>query len=128
MFNINRKQSHRNQLIIGMVQVQWGEVSGQLHGNWGPDVPTTPARFDNDERIVKVFVFHRNYTWAKNEAPPHWIAGLQIHTNKGFYNFGDTDGRPDACLPSASEEIVGFFGRSGSYLDQLGCLFGKAQR
>jgi hypothetical protein len=105
-----------------------GEVGSQFHGNWPPDVPTARARFDKDERITKVLVLHRDYTWARNETAPHWIAGMQVHTNKNFYDFGDTDGRADVCSPLAGEQIIGFYGRGGSYLDQLGCLYSKAQK
>jgi hypothetical protein len=94
----------------------------------GPRTSLPRAHFDKDERITKVLVFHRDYTWARNETAPHWIAGMQVHTNKNFYNFGDTDGRADVCSPLAGEQITGFYGRGGSYLDQLGCLFGKAQK
>ena len=68
---------------------------------------------------------HRKYTWARNEIPPHWVAGLQIHTNKGFYNFGHTDGSGDVCIVASGKVLIGFFGRSGSYIDQLGCIFAR---
>ena len=38
--NVTRNPANRNQLIIGMLQAQWGEVGSQFHGNWPPDVPT----------------------------------------------------------------------------------------
>jgi hypothetical protein len=116
-----------SQKLIGRLQVQWGDTLGPLHGAGPLNVPAGPAEFAKDEAISRIFIFHMNYTWARNEGPPHWIAGLQIHTNKGFYNFGDTDSRGDTCIVSAGEHIIGVFGRSGSYIDQLGCIFAKAK-
>ena len=101
-------------------------MSSQFHGNWPPEVPTAPAHFDKDERITKVRIFRRDYTWARNETP-HGIAGMQVHTNKGFYNFRDTGSHTDECSPLAGEQVIGFYGHAGSYLDRLGCLFGKVQ-
>ena len=119
--------ANRNQKLIGRLQVQWGDTLGPLHGGGPADISTPPAQFAKDETINKVFVSHMDYTWARNETPPVWISGLQIHTNKGFYNFGDLSGPTDVCAVSSGENVIGFFGRSGSYLDQIGCIFARAK-
>jgi TIR domain/Jacalin-like lectin domain len=122
---VTQNPGNRNEKLIGRLQAQWGDTLGPLHGGGPSDVQTSPARFTKDETIDRIFVFHMNFTWARNEVPPMWISGLQVHTNKGFYNFGNTDGPSDVCVIAAGETIIGFFGHSGSYLDQLGCIFGK---
>jgi TIR domain/Jacalin-like lectin domain len=122
---VTQNPGNRNEKLIGRLQAQWGDTLAPLHGGGPSDVPALPAQFTKDERIDRIFVFHMNFSWARNEVPPVWIAGLQVHTNKGFYNFGYTDGPSDVCAIASGETIIGFFGRSGSYLDQLGCIFGK---
>ncbi len=123
---VNLNPADHSQRIVGSMQVQWDGQSGQMHGGKGPLAQqTSPVQFAADERITRIFITHKLYTWARNEAPPNWVAGLQIHTNKGFYNFGDMVGPADTCVASDAEQVVGFFGRAGSYIDQLGCIFAQ---
>src|SRR5262249_51448594 len=115
--------ANHSQYVIGRLQAQWGDVLGPLHGGGPLDVPTAPAQFDADETIGRILIFHMDYTWVRNEAPPHWVAGLQVHTNKRVYHFGNTEGRSNACTTSSGGTLIGFLGRSGSYVDALGCIF-----
>jgi hypothetical protein len=125
---INLNPADHNQRIIGSLQTRWGNTSSQPHGGKGPFAQqTAPIVFGNDERIVKIFILHKLFNWARNEAPPDWIAGMQIHTNKGFYNLGDTVGPADICVAANDESVIGFFGRAGSYIDQIGCIFAKSK-
>jgi hypothetical protein len=119
--------ANNSQRLIGRLQTQWGDTFGPLHGGGPRQVETKPAEFSGDETIKSIIILHMKYTWARNETPPHWVSGLQIHTNKGFYNFGHTSGAGEACTVASGETLVGFFGRAGSYIDQLGCIFARAK-
>lgn len=125
---VNLSPAKQSERIIGRLQVQWGNTFGAVHGGKGPfPQPTSPVQFAVDERINKIFIVHKEFTWLSNEIPPEWVAGLQIRTNKRSYIFGDPVGPADECVLSNGEYVIGFFGRSGSYIDQIGCIFAKAK-
>jgi hypothetical protein len=123
----NRNPADTNQVIIGTLQAQWSDGYGPLHGGKGPLAqPSSPIRFADSERIVRAEVKAMFYNFPNVPAPPHWIAGLQIVTTAKTYTFGDMTGGPTMrCIPAAGESLIGFFGRSGSYIDQVGCVFGR---
>jgi hypothetical protein len=121
---VSQNPANANQKVIGRLMAYWGDRPGPVHGIGPSNVAAAPAQFAADETITKVFVFYMAVTWPGNEKPV-WVTGLQVRTNKGVYNFGDTTGRPNECVAQPGETIVAFFGRSGSYIDQLGCVFAK---
>ncbi len=99
-----------------------------MHGNKGPLAqPATVVKFDRDEKIGRVDVNSRSFHYPA-DPPPQWIAGLQIWTDTRVYTFGDmASGPTDQCVLAYGEVLLGFFGRSGSYIDQIGCIIGKAK-
>jgi hypothetical protein len=123
--SVTRSVADRSQLLIGRLQVRWGDVIGPLHGGGPADVPTIPLKFEQGETIRRIVIFHKRFSWPDPGHAPVWISGLQVRTTKGAYTFGHADGIAVECTPANGEQIVGFFGRAGSYLDQLGCLFSK---
>ena len=120
---VTRSVADRNQMLIGRFQVLWGDTPGPIHGGGPADVPTSPVKFDKGETIRRVVIFHKRFTWPNPDSAPVWVSGLQVRTSKGVYTFGHADGTAIECVPVSGEQIIGFFGRAGSYIDQLGCLF-----
>jgi len=125
---VNLNTGDTTQRIIGGLQTQWGEKIGPAHGGKGPLAqPATVIKFDKDERIGRVDVYSRSYHYP-SDPPPLWIAGLEIWTDTRVYSFGDkTAGPTNQCVLAYGEVLLGFFGRSGSYIDQIGCIIGKAK-
>lgn len=125
---VNLNTGDTTQRIIGGLQTQWGEKIGPAHGGKGPLAqPTTVIKFDKDEKIGRVDVYSRSYHYPA-DPPPLWIAGLDIWTDTRVYSFGDrTTGPANQCVLAYGEVLLGFFGRSGSYIDQIGCIIGKAK-
>jgi hypothetical protein len=117
------------QRIIGGLQVQWGDKLGPLHGGKGPLAqPGTVVRLAKDEKIGRVDVSSAHYHYPTANEPPQWIAGLEIWTDVRVYTFGDMKlGLTNQCVLAYGEILLGFFGRSGSYIDQIGCITGKAK-
>ena len=117
------------QRIIGGRQVQWGDKVGPLHGGKGPLAqPGTVVRLGKDEKIGRVDVSSARYHYPTANEPPQWIAGLEIWTDVKVYTFGDMKlGLTNQCVLAHGEILLGFFGRSGSYIDQIGCIMGKAK-
>ena len=117
------------QRIIGGLQVQWGDKVGPLHGGKGPLAqPGTVVRFGKDEKIGRVDVSSARYHYPTANVPAQWIAGLEIWTDVRVYTFGDMKlGLTNQCVLAYGEILLGFFGRSGSYIDQIGCIMGKAK-
>ncbi len=115
----------RNQRLIGRLGVYWGDKDGPLHGGGPADVKTAPIRFAKDESISKIMIFGLKFNWPQPDAAPVWIAGIRVVTSKGIYSFGNTSLAATECVPQMGEHIIGFFGRSGSYIDQLGCIFAR---
>jgi hypothetical protein len=117
------------QRIIGGLQVQWGDKLGPLHGGKGPLAqPGTVVRLGKDEKIGRVDVSSAHYHYPTANEPPQWIAGLEIWTDVRVYTFGDMKlGLTNQCILAYGEILLGFFGRSGSYIDQIGCITGKAK-
>jgi TIR domain-containing protein/jacalin-like lectin domain-containing protein len=126
---VNLNPADTAQRIIGGLQEQWGDQSGPLHGGKGPFAqPATVIRFDPDEKIGRVDVNTRSYHFPGANPPPQWIAGLKVWTDTRVYTFGDmTFGPTNQCILAAGEVLLGFFGRSGSYIDQIGCIIGAAK-
>jgi TIR domain len=126
----NLNPADTNQRIIGSLQVQWGDKFGPSHGGKGPYAqPADLIEFAKDEKIGRVDVNWMPYHFStSNNAPPQWIAGLAIWTDSRVYNFGNmTFGPTNQCILAYGEILLGFFGRSGSYIDQIGCIIGKAK-
>lgn len=125
---VNLNTGDTAQRIIGGLQAQWGDKIGPAHGGKGPLAqPSIVIKFDNGEKIGRVDVNSKSYHYPATP-PPLWIAGLQIWTDTRVYTFGDvTPGPTDQCVLAYGEILLGFFGRSGSYIDQLGCVIGKAK-
>jgi hypothetical protein len=110
------------------LQVQWGDRTGLLHGGKGPSPqPASSVRFDLNEKIGRVDINSRSYHYPSNP-PPFWVAGLAIWTDTQVFKFGDMSFGPvNQCVLDYGETLLGFFGRSGSYIDQIGCVIGKAK-
>lgn len=124
---VTKSVADRNQRLIGRLQVRWNDLLGPVHGGGPADVSTAPVQFAQGETIRRVIIFHKRFTWPDPDNAPVWVSGLQVHTTKSAYTFGHADGTATECVPARGEQITGFFGRSGSYIDQLGCLFSKPQ-
>ena len=123
-----RNPANPNEKIIGRLVVHWGDVVGPSRGGGWPGAASAKAtqiRFAKGEAVTMIVVIRRTYTWAADEKAPVWVTGLRVQTNKNIYNFGDTDvsGGRIPCVPASGEQIVGFVGRSGSFIDELGCVF-----
>jgi hypothetical protein len=132
---VNLNPADTTQRIIGGLQAQWADKNGLFHGAKGPFAqPAMTVKFDNNEKIGKVVVNAISYHFPA-AVPPTWIAGLEIWTDVKVYTFGDmtlgltkqTAGAPSQCLLDYAETLLGFFGRSGSYIDQIGCIIGKTK-
>jgi TIR domain/Jacalin-like lectin domain len=127
--NLNPQQT--TQRVIGGVQTQWGAQVGPLHGGLGPNAqPATAIKFADGEKIGRVDVSSGNYTYKTSDnVQPHWVSGIQIWTNQRVYAVGDpTFGHTSQCILAQDEFLVGFFGRSGSFIDQIGCIVGKHRK
>lgn len=115
-----------NQKLIARLQSHWPQGAGRVHGGAGganirnPEVTT--VRFAPNETIRSVKIFHRKYSWPNPSAAPVWVSGIQIETSQRTYSFGDMGGAAAECTAHENEHVIGFFGRSGAYLDALGCL------
>lgn len=124
---VSKNPANTTQVVIGSLQVQWADRLGPLHGGKGPLAqPSAPVRFGKTERIVKIEINTMFYNFPGLPEQPQWIAGLRILTNINTYSFGDMSFGPTHqwVLPEG-ETLLGFHGRAGSYLDQIGCLFAK---
>jgi hypothetical protein len=125
---VNLNPGDQSQRIIGSLQTRWGDKSGPLHGGKGPYAqPAQVVQLRSDERIGRVDVNWMSYHYPTPN-PPQWVAGLAIWTDVSVYNFGDMSfGPTDQCVLAHGETLIGFFGRSGSYIDQIGCIIGKSK-
>jgi hypothetical protein len=114
------------QVIIGGLQVTWGRTVGLLHGGTGAfSEPAGVVEFGKGEKIGRVDINSTPYHY-QSTPPPQWIAGLKIWSDSRVYEFGDVSvGVTKQCLLTYGETLLGFFGRSGRYIDQLGCIIGK---
>jgi hypothetical protein len=126
----NLNPADKTQRIIGSLQIRWGDKYGQLHGGKGPYAqPAELIEFATNEKIGRIDVNWMSYRFpTSNNAPPQWIAGLAVWTDAKVYHFGDwTFGPTNKCILEYGDLLLGFFGRSGSYIDQIGCVIGKAK-
>jgi hypothetical protein len=124
----NLNPADTTQPIIGGLQVRWGDRFGSRHGGKGPyKQPLEMIAFGTGEKIGRVDVNWMSYNYpTSNNKPPQWVAGLAIWTDSRVYKFGNmTFGPTDKCILQYGEILLGFFGRSGSYIDQVGCVIGK---
>ena len=124
----NLNPADTTQRIIGSLQEQWGDKFGPLHGGKGPYAqPAELVQFAKDEKIGRVDVNWMSYNYpTSNNTPPQWIAGLAIWTDTRVYTFGNMAfGATNQCILAYGEILLGFFGRSGSYIDQIGCIIGE---
>jgi hypothetical protein len=121
----NLNPADTKQRIIGGLQVRWGDKFGPMHGGKGPYAqPPQLVEFAPREKIGRVDVNWMTYRFpTSNNVPPQWVAGLVIGTDTRFYSFGDVSfGPSNQCLLGYGEVLLGFLGRSGSYIDALGCV------
>jgi len=117
------------QQVIGGLQVHWGGRSGPWRGT-GPLAQPVPAtEFAKNEKIGRVDVASGPYHFQTDDnVPPVWVSGLQIWTNVRVYVFGNMKfGRIDQCLLGSGDVLLGFYGRSGAAIDQIGCVIGKTK-
>jgi Jacalin-like lectin domain len=123
---VARSVADQQQKLIASVQAHWSDVSGPVHGGAGGAVIINPEtrsiRFDNDEAVRQLIIFHRRFNWPDPANAPVWVSGIQVRTSKSTYTFGDVDGSATECTLGKTEQIIGFFGRAGAYVDALGCL------
>jgi TIR domain/Jacalin-like lectin domain len=114
-----------SQRVIGSLQVRWAKGIGKLHGNLLPNTQTTILA--KDEVIGRVDVSWMSYDFkTPDSVKPQWVSGLTIYTNKRVYSFGNMQrGNTGQCILGFGEILIGFFGRSGDAIDQLGCLIAK---
>lgn len=113
------------QRIIGSIQLRWGSQASVIHGGRGPNPqPAKTVEFAPDERIGRVDINWMPYDFpTDNNVKPVWIAGLAIWTDRRVYSFGNmTFGPTDQCLLGTGDVLLGFHGRAGSYIDQIGCV------
>jgi hypothetical protein len=120
---LNQNPADAKQQIIGTLQVLWLGTEGPLHGGRGPlATARMPIQFSPGETVTKVAINSVTYNFPATPRPV-WIAGLRIWTNKTTYTFGTmSPGSVTECALSPGETLIGFYGRSGSYIDQLGCV------
>jgi hypothetical protein len=123
----NLNPADTKQRILGSLQVRWGEQFGVVHGGKGPNAqPAQFVEFSPDEKVGRVDVNWMPYHFpTSNNVPPQWVAGLAIWTDSRVYSFGDmTFGPSNQCTLAYGEILLGFYGRSGSFIDQIGCVIG----
>jgi hypothetical protein len=99
-----------------------------FHGTGGPYFqPAMVITLAKGEQIGRVDISSGPYHYATDDKiPPQWVAGMALWTSSRVYTFGDmTLGRVDQCILANKEVLLGFFGRSGVYIDQIGCIIGK---
>jgi hypothetical protein len=89
-------------------------ATGSLHGGTGGQVST--LRLDSDESIVAI-----SGRYGQN------IDSLRIHTNKRTSSlYGGSGGRQDFRIEVPSgNQVIGFIGRSGRYLDAIGLIYAR---
>jgi hypothetical protein len=123
---IARSVADRRQKLIATVQTHWSKVAGPVHGGAGGavilDPETRTINFDGDEPVRELTIFHRRFNWPDPAHAPVWVSGIRVRTAKRTYRFGDVNGTATECTLAKGEQIIGFFGRSGAYVDALGCL------
>jgi len=125
MFTVARSVADQRQKLIASVQAHWSGAAGPVHGGAGAVIinpETRTIRFDNDEAVRQLIIFHRRFNWPDPTNAPVWVSGIQVRTSKSTYTVGDVDGTATECTLGRSEQIIGFFGRAGAYVDALGCL------
>jgi hypothetical protein len=123
---VNLNPADHQQPVIGALQVQWGGTEGLVRGGGGPLAqPASLIQFAPGETIRKVAINSMTFNFPADPAPV-WVTGLKITTNKTSYTFGNMKFGPSAeCVIPEGKVLVGFFGRSGSYIDRLGCVIGE---
>jgi tetratricopeptide (TPR) repeat protein len=121
-----RSVADRRQKFIAKVQPHWAGTVGPVHGGAGGavilDPETRTIEFSGDEIVQRMTIFYRRFKWPDAANAPVWISGIRLRTSKSSYTVGDAEGSTADCAVDPGERIVGLFGRSGAYLDALGCL------
>ena len=81
------------------------------------------------KKIGRVDASSARYRCPTANEPPRWIAGLEdLDGRQSLHVRGhETGPEPNQCVLAYGEILLGFFGRSGSYIDQIGCIMGKAK-
>ncbi|KAL5780491.1 hypothetical protein ACOSQ2_011228 [Xanthoceras sorbifolium] len=122
---INQIDVHvRNGIVLG-VQLQYQNTDGQSieskrHGGGSSENGDTLCRINLDsqsEYLVGVMGF---YGPIEGNRGFEAVSSVSFYTNKGKYGpFGDEIGRFFSS-PGINGKVIGFYGRSGVYLDALG--------
>ena len=124
---VNLNPADHRQPVIGALQVEWDGTSGPTHGGRGPLAQrSSPVQFAPGETIRKVAINSLAFNFPANPRPV-WITGMRITTNKTSHTYGNMKFGPSTeCVVPEGKVLVGFFGRSGSYIDRLGCIIANA--
>jgi hypothetical protein len=123
---VARSVADQRQRLLASVQAHWSDIAGPVHGGTPGAVIINPETrtitFSNDESVRQLIIFHRRFNWPDPAKAPVWVSGIKVRTSNATYAFGDVDGTATECILASSEQIIGFFGRAGAYVDALGCL------
>jgi uncharacterized caspase-like protein len=123
--NVTRSPFDPSQHAIGRLRTLWSDTEGPPHGGGPAQVRAPAVRLAADEHVTRIRVYHRKFSWVAHETQPHWVAGLHIVTNKGAYTLGQVTSTSGECTVGKGEAIIALHGRSGSYIDQLGCVIAR---
>ena len=123
---VTANPANRAQPVIGNFQVRWRNNQLSMpHGTWPDEAHSAPIVVAYDEMIIRMDINDMDFDWPE-VIKPHWVAGLRIYTSKSIYSFGAMKAGPmSSCIASEGESIIAFFGRAGSYIDRIGCVFAK---
>jgi hypothetical protein len=123
---VARSVADQRQKLIASVQAHWPEGAGPAHGGAGGAVILSPETrtisFGSDDPVRQLTIFHRRFNWPDPSHAPVWVSGIRVRTSKHTFTFGDVTGTATECILAEGEQIIGFFGRAGAYVDALGCL------
>jgi hypothetical protein len=123
---VARSVADQRQKLIASVQTHWSKGAGPAHGGGagavilGPETRT--INFDSDGPVRQLTIFHRRFNWPDPSHAPVWVSGIRVRTARHTFTFGDVNGTATECSLAEGEQIMGFFGRAGAYVDALGCL------
>lgn len=117
---------NRTQQVLRNLQVEWGDKIGPMNGGKNPP-PAQRTQLASDEKIGRIDVKWRSYDFATSDhVAPQWVSGLAIWTNTRVLTFGDvTPASTGQCILAYGEILLGFFGRNGEVIDQIGCVIAK---
>ncbi len=112
--------------VIGKIKIQW--KNGRETGHGLKVGIGEPILFSQNEVIKQVEIYGMTYSYPGADPSPTWVSGVIVTTNKRSERFGNTNTSASTiCVPDDKERIVGFYGKSGDFVDQLGCVFMKGK-